>query len=60
MESTKKIKISLGQMDVKLGDVATNLMTMRGMTVTAANQNADLVIFPELWSTGYDLLSAAD
>ena len=53
-----KLTISLGQMDVKLGDPAANLATVAAMTAEAARRGSDLVVFPELWSTGYDLENA--
>jgi predicted amidohydrolase len=52
---TVKLTVSLGQMDVKLGQPDTNLETVRAMTAEAAQRGADVVVFPELWSTGYDL-----
>lgn len=48
-------KISLGQMDIKLGDPAANLVTATRMTEDAKRNGSDAVILPELWSTGYDL-----
>lgn len=51
--------ISLGQMNVKLGDPAANWQTVQTMTAEAKRRGSDLVIFPELWSTGYDLENAA-
>ena len=54
-----KLTISLGQMDVKLGDPATNWRTVQTMTAVAKQRGSDLVVFPELWSTGYDLENAA-
>ncbi|MBN2502651.1 MAG: carbon-nitrogen family hydrolase [Anaerolineales bacterium] len=47
--------VSLGQMDVKLGQPDANLKTVRTLTAEAAQRGADVVVFPELWSTGYDL-----
>ena len=52
------VKISLGQIDVKLGDPAANLTTVTRMTEEAKRRGSGLVIFPELWSTGYDLTRA--
>lgn len=52
-------KISLGQMDVKLGDPIANFMTVTHMTEEAKRRGSEAVIFPELWSTGYDLTHAA-
>ena len=53
------ITISLGQMDVLRGQVAVNLATVTGMVEEAARRGSQLVVFPELWSTGYDLKRAA-
>ncbi len=55
-----KLTISLGQMDVKLGDPAANWNTVQTMTAAAKQRGSDLVVFPELWSTGYDLENAAN
>lgn len=60
MVDMMKLVVSLGQMDVKIGDVASNLATVQAMTAEAAGRGSDLVVFPELWSTGYDLQHAAD
>lgn len=53
-----KLTISLGQMDVRLGDPAANWQTVQTMTAEARRRGSDLVVFPELWSTGYDLENA--
>ncbi|VAW31618.1 Aliphatic amidase AmiE [hydrothermal vent metagenome] len=54
-----KRTISLGQMDVKLGDPVANWHTVQQMAVEAARRGSDLIVLPELWSTGYDLENAA-
>lgn len=54
-----KLTLSLGQMDVKLGEPAINFETVKWMTAVAAQRGSDLVVFPELWSTGYDLENGA-
>lgn len=54
------MRISIGQFDVKLGKPQENLNKVRMMTAEAAKRGSDLVIFPELWSTGYDLENAVD
>ncbi len=54
-----KRTISLGQMDVKLGDPVANWRTVQAMTAEAKRRGSDVVLFPELWSTGYDLENAA-
>ena len=55
-----KLSISLGQMRIKLARVEDNLAAAESMIGEAAARKADLVVLPELWSTGYDLENAAD
>lgn len=50
-----KLRLSLGQMDIALGDVDANFERAREWTAEAAQNGSSLVVFPELWSTGYDL-----
>jgi N-carbamoylputrescine amidase len=45
--------IALAQVDCVVGGVADNLRTVREMTSRAAEQGADLVVFPELTLHGY-------
>lgn len=45
----------MGQMDVALGDPDKNLARVGELAAAAAEQNADMLILPELWSTSYDL-----
>lgn len=54
-----RLKISLGQLDIKLGDPSANLDTVRIMVAEASRRGSDIIVFPELWSTGYDLENAA-
>jgi omega-amidase len=49
------LKISLGQMNIQLGQPAVNFETARRLAVKAALQGSDILVLPELWSTGYDL-----
>jgi predicted amidohydrolase len=49
------LKLSLGQMDVALGDPTKNFEQVRAWTAEAKEHGSTLVVFPELWSTGYDL-----
>ncbi len=49
------LRLSLGQMDIALGDVDANFERVREWTAEAAQHGSSLVVFPELWSTGYDL-----
>ena len=51
-------RISLGQIDVKLGRPAENLAAAAVMAAQAAARRSDLLVLPELWSTGYDLENA--
>ncbi len=46
-------------MDVLLGKPDENLAKARHMTARAAERGSDIIVFPELWSTGYDLENAA-
>jgi omega-amidase len=54
-----EIKISLGQMDIRFGDPAANFVTVTRMTEEAKRRGSDLILFPELWSTAYDLTRAS-
>ncbi len=53
-----RLVISLGQMRIQLARVEDNLETANNMIGEAAQGGSDLVILPELWSTGYDLANA--
>jgi predicted amidohydrolase len=46
-------------MDIVRGDEAANLAVVSEMTAEASRRGSKLVVFPELWSTGYDLKRAA-
>ncbi len=54
-----KISISLGQMNVKRGQAEANLRTAESLIAEAARRQSQLIILPELWSSGYDLENAA-
>lgn len=54
-----KLTIALGQMDVQLGEPERNWQTVVAMVEDAAARQADILVLPELWSTGYDLENAA-
>jgi predicted amidohydrolase len=47
-------------MAIVLGQPDHNINAMRMMAAEAARRGSDLIVFPELWSTGYDLEHAAD
>ena len=55
-----KLTISLGQMQIKLSRVEDNLVNAEAMISQAAAQGSQLILLPELWSTGYDLANAKD
>lgn len=50
-----KITISLGQMRVLRGQPEANLERVQEWTHEAAKRGSSLVLFPELWHSGYDL-----
>jgi omega-amidase len=54
-----RLTVSLGQMDVALGQPQANLETAQLMAAEAARRGSDVLVLPELWSTGYDLEHAA-
>ncbi len=45
----------MGQINVALGQPGENLEKVRAMTTEARLRGSELAVFPELWSTGYDL-----
>jgi omega-amidase len=49
------MKIALAQLECKLGDVAANVETMCRIVGESADGGADLVLFPEMSDTGYDM-----
>lgn len=52
-------KISLAQMHIKPGKIEQNRQQALSMVQSAAAVGSDLVLLPELWSSGYDLENAA-
>lgn len=55
-----KLSISLAQMNITLGDVKKNTAVMTALTAEAARRGSHMVVFPELWSSGYALENAKD
>lgn len=53
------LTITLGQMDIRFGDPAANFETVTRMTEDAKRRGSDLILFPELWSTAYNLTNAS-
>ncbi|WP_288529043.1 carbon-nitrogen family hydrolase [uncultured Secundilactobacillus sp.] len=50
-----KLNVAIAQMDVVFGDPDANFSKLEDFVKQAAEQSADIVIFPEMWNTGYDL-----
>ncbi len=50
-----KIKITLAQLNVVYGDFSANREKAFSAIQAAAASGSDLILFPELWSSGYDL-----
>ncbi len=50
-----EITIALAQIDIALGRPEENLAKVEGMIAEASESGAQVVLLPELWSTGYDL-----
>ena len=55
-----RITISLGQMDVHIGEPERNMEHVREWVGEAARRGSQLVLFPELWDTGYALERAGE
>lgn len=53
-----KLQISLGQIDIALGQPERNLDRVRALASEAADAGSDVLVLPELWSTGYALEQA--
>ena len=49
------MRISLAQLDSRLGDIEANLDLARSAVETAVVQSTDLVVFPELFLSGYSV-----
>jgi predicted amidohydrolase len=53
-----KVSISLAQMHIELSQPDANLEQAIGLIKQASVKRSDMVLFPELWSSGYDLKHA--
>lgn len=53
-----KLRLALGQMDVTVGEPEANWGRATALATQAAAAGAQLLLLPELWSTGYDLRHA--
>lgn len=52
------MRIALAQFDIRSGETDSNLAAASESITLAARQGAELVLLPELWSSGYDLQRA--
>lgn len=50
-----KLKIALAQLDIALAQPDENFAKVRTAVQKAAAHNVDVVVFPEMWNTGYAL-----
>ncbi|WP_242360726.1 carbon-nitrogen family hydrolase [Limosilactobacillus antri] len=50
-----KIKVALGQFNIQFAQPAANRARVRELVASAAAGNADVVVLPEMWNTGYAL-----
>jgi predicted amidohydrolase len=53
-----ELTLALAQFDLVFGDPAANLARVEAFAAAAAARGAQLLVLPELWSTGYDLTRA--
>ncbi len=53
-----KITFSLAQLHIQLGQPEKNLATAADMIAAAARSGSQLILFPELWVSGYDMENA--
>lgn len=49
-----KLTVSLAQIEVIPGDPQTNLNKADGWIAEAARRGSEIVVFPEMWTTGFD------
>jgi predicted amidohydrolase len=54
------MRVALAQLDARLGDVEANAARVRETMAAAAAQDVDLVVFPELYLSGYALAGDED
>lgn len=49
-----QLTVSLAQIDIALGDPTANLQKAEQWVAEAKRRGSDLVVFPEMWTTGFD------
>lgn len=54
------LTVGMAQMDIVLGDAQRNSTQLHGFAEEAQAKHVDVLVLPELWSTGYMLEQAAD
>jgi len=54
------LSISLGQMNIVHGEVKTNFRNAGRLIAEASRRKSNIIVLPELWSTGYDLENAQE
>lgn len=54
----EKLTISMAQIDIVLGEPKRNVEKVEKLAAEAAEHGTDILVLPELWSTGYDLENA--
>ena len=55
-----EVTIALSQMAISLDRPEENYLAAQSLATKAVAQNADLLVLPELWATGYNLGRASD
>jgi omega-amidase len=55
-----QLRIAAGQLEITLGQPQSNISRARELVAEAKQQGAEMVLLPELWTTGYDLEHAAE
>ena len=56
----KRVTISLAQLDVLWGQPEPNFAVAEKLVEEARRRGSELILFPELWTTGYDLPHACE
>ncbi len=49
------MKMAIVQMDIAFGEPEKNFLQVDSFISQAAKQDADVIVFPEMWNTGYAL-----
>lgn len=49
------MRISLAQLDSRLGDIDANIELAQAAVATTVDDSTDLIVFPELFPSGYSV-----